>query len=88
MRSLLDLLYASAPKRKETWPVPESVFCNAGKIIILRQRGNRKRKMDRLDGLEMVICKEQDLHKVIWGDPVCHLMDVYKDRVSQLAGKS
>lgn len=88
MRSLLDLLAAPAPKRSRRWPIPENALCNAGKIVVLRQPGKRKDKMELVEGVEAVLCKESNLRGVVFGNPLCHLMDVYEERVNKLAGKS
>ncbi|CEJ92914.1 hypothetical protein VHEMI08541 [[Torrubiella] hemipterigena] len=88
MRSLLDLLAAPAPKRSRRWPIPENALCNAGKIVVLRQPGKRKDKMELAEGVEAVLCKESNLRGVVFGNPLCHLMDVYEERVNKLAGKS
>lgn len=87
MRSLLDLLAAPTPKRSMRWPVPESTLCNAGKVVVLRQLGNRKDKMELVDGVEAVLCGENNLRGVVFGNPLCHLMDVYEQRVNKLAGR-
>lgn len=37
------------------------------------------------EGVHAVTCDGNDLRGVIWGDPVCHLMKLYKDRIDMLA---
>lgn len=89
MRSLLDLLSSPAPKSSRAqWELPEGVLCNAGKIIVLRQVQDRHRdKMELVEGTEAVLCHEDDLRGIVWGDPLCHLMMVYLDRINLLAGR-
>ncbi|KND89357.1 hypothetical protein TOPH_05964 [Tolypocladium ophioglossoides CBS 100239] len=75
-----------------SWPVPAATLHNAGRIVVLRSGSphappaDRKTVEQRLDeGVVAVTCREDHLHDVTWGDPVCHLMCLYAARVEVLA---
>lgn len=91
VRSLLELLGTAPPQRITTWPIPESTLSNAGRIVVLRPEnpkgfGDKKTVEERLEeGVQAVTCREDELRGVVWGDPVCHLMRFYKERVDRLA---
>ena len=89
---------SSASGATAIWPVPVAPLSNAGRLILLRSgrgppaatRGgggeDRRSVRDRLDeGVVAVTCTDEDLRRVIWGDPVCHLMSLYAGRVEVLA---
>ncbi|KAF4998772.1 hypothetical protein FGRMN_2913 [Fusarium graminum] len=77
---------------KPTWKVPVSTLSNAGRIVVLRSGDPHAEPKDRKtvqerrkEGVLAVTCVDQDLRGVIWGDPVCHLMELYLQRVEALA---
>jgi hypothetical protein len=77
---------------KPTWKVPPCTLSNAGRIVVLRSGdprarvGDRKTVQERLsEGVSAVTCHDEDLRKVIWGDPACHLMGLYAGRIEVLA---
>jgi hypothetical protein len=86
---------SSSRTKKPKWKVPPCTLSNAGRIVVLRS-GNphakpkdRKTVRERLDeGVVAVTCHDEDLREVIWGDPVCHLMNLYAERIQVLAIRS
>jgi Lipase (class 3) len=75
------------------WPVPEATLSNAGRIVLLRSveryetRPNKKKQIhDRMnEGVVAQIISDELLRGVVWGDPVCHMMRLYKRRIEILA---
>lgn len=74
------------------WNVPPCTLSNAGRIIVLRSGDPRARLKgkktveERLnEGVVAQIATDEQLRKVIWGDPVCHLMKLYAGRLEILA---
>ncbi|KAJ6441329.1 vegetative cell wall protein gp1 [Purpureocillium lavendulum] len=79
---------ASAP----VWPVPPVTLCNAGRLVVLRSGNPRTSPTDRktvkerlAEGVVAVTCTPEQIGRVIWGDPVCHLMSLYAARIEVLA---
>lgn len=74
------------------WEVPPSALSNAGRIVVLRSgspslRKNRKETVEeRLrQGVVAQFTSDDQLRKVIWGDPLCHAMKLYAGRVEVLS---
>jgi hypothetical protein len=75
------------------WPVPEATLSNAGRIVLLRSveryetRPNKKKQIhDRMnEGVVAQMISDELLRGVVWGDPVCHMMRLYKRRIEILA---
>ncbi|KAH8805663.1 Alpha/Beta hydrolase protein [Xylogone sp. PMI_703] len=79
------------------WPVPPATLSNAGRIVLLRgatrpnenQQRSKKKKIstaDRMDeGVIAQVIDDQILRTVIWGDPMAHMMTLYKRRIEILA---
>lgn len=73
------------------WHVPESELSNAGRIVVLRSltrydgrpSPSHKHRMD--EGIVAQTVSDEQLRGVVWGDPVCHMMSLYKQRVESLA---
>ncbi|KAL2670597.1 hypothetical protein Neosp_014385 [[Neocosmospora] mangrovei] len=77
------------------WNVPPCTLSNAGRLVILRTGDPRAKPKDRKtvseridEGVVAVTCLEEQLRDVIWGDPVCHLMSLYAERIEVLAVRS
>ncbi|RCI16158.1 hypothetical protein L249_1814 [Ophiocordyceps polyrhachis-furcata BCC 54312] len=92
VKSLLALLASPPPPLPPPpqyptptfWPVPPSTLSNAGHIVVLRGDVSAVDGR-RVEAVEAVTCREDQLRGVIWGDPVCHWMSVYAARVETLA---
>lgn len=75
------------------WPVPDLVFSNAGRLVLLRgvekkgaERTRKKKLQDRMDeGVVAQMITDEILRDVIWGDPVLHMMKLYARRIEVLA---
>jgi hypothetical protein len=88
-KSHLAPIPSSAPR----WKVPDLIYSNAGKLILLRGLENkaaqpsRKRTIeDRMqEGVVAQIVTDEQLRDVIWGDPVLHMMKLYTRRIEVLA---
>lgn len=76
-----------------TWKVPENKLSCAGRIVVLRsgdpkarQKGRKRTVEERLnEGVVAQITSDEQLRKVIWGDPVAHVMRLYAGRIETLA---
>ncbi|KAF2015539.1 alpha/beta-hydrolase [Aaosphaeria arxii CBS 175.79] len=64
-----------------TWPIPATTLSPAGRLIVLRKRPGGKDE----DDVEAVTVDDDMLRKVVYGDPVKHMMGVYRRRVECLA---
>ena len=75
-----------------TWSLPPSTLSSAGRIVVLRS-GDPKARLkgkktveERLnEGVVAHIATDEQLRKVVWGDPVCHVMRLYAGRIETLA---
>jgi hypothetical protein len=74
------------------WRVPPSTLSNAGRIVVLRS-GTPHAKFKRTktveerlgEGVVAQVASDEKLRGVIWGDPVCHVMNLYAARIEVLA---
>lgn len=74
------------------WSLPPSTLSSAGRIVVLRS-GDPKARLkgkktveERLnEGVVAHIATDEQLRKVVWGDPVCHVMRLYAGRIETLA---
>ena len=84
---------APVPSVAPRWKVPDLIYSNAGRLILLRgveKKGAeplRKKKIeDRMDeGVVAQMITDEQLRDVIWGDPVLHMMKLYSRRIEVLA---
>lgn len=67
------------------WNVPATTLSTAGRLIILRQRAGTRRGED---DVEAVTVEDDILRTVVYGDPLKHMMEIYKTRVERLAVKA
>ena len=68
-------------RQKLWWDVPPATLSNAGRLVVLRVP---KGKSER-DAVTANIVSDEDLRKVVFGDPIMHQMSVYRRRVEALA---
>jgi len=61
------------------WEVPEGTLSNAGRLVVLR---------DGKGGVKAETTCDQELRRVVFGDPVMHMMKVYAQRVETLATRA
>jgi len=82
----------SSSSKPPIWNVPASTLSSPGRIIVLRS-GDPKARLkgkktveERLnEGVVAHIATDEQLRKVVWGDPVCHVMRLYAGRIETLA---
>jgi hypothetical protein len=78
------------------WNVPEAQLSNAGRLVLLRgverpgSRSDSKKKeksiQERMDeGVVAQMITDDLLRGVVFGDPVCHMMGLYRRRLEVLA---
>ena len=63
------------------WDIPPTTLSAAGRLVILRRRAGKKDD----DDVEAVTVDDELLRTVVYGDPVKHMMGLYKRRVERLA---
>ncbi|CAK4034319.1 unnamed protein product [Lecanosticta acicola] len=69
----------AAQKLPCRWEVPPATLSNAGRLVLLRETPGKER------AVEAVQVTDQQLRTVVFGDPDMHRMDLYKQRVDELA---
>ena len=69
---------ARKPPRPVPWPVPDATLSNAGRLVLLRERPGKPSVS------EAVPIEDEQLRKVIFGDPAMHQMALYKRRIDEL----
>ncbi|KAM3416946.1 hypothetical protein BST61_g8533 [Cercospora zeina] len=62
------------------WEVPPATLSNAGRMVLLREKPGSKRR-----AVEAVQVTDEELRDVIFGDPEMHRMELYKQRIDELA---
>ena len=65
------------------WPVTQGTLSNAGKLVVLRVRENTPE-----DSVTAEVTSDEQLRRVVFGDPIMHMMKVYARRVELLATKA
>ncbi|KAK1998022.1 alpha/beta-hydrolase [Colletotrichum falcatum] len=83
---------SSRKSRKPVWHLPPSTLSSPGRIVVLRSGDpkarvkDRKTVAERLDeGVIAQTATDEELRRVVWGDPVCHVMRLYSGRIETLA---
>lgn len=69
--------YAAAP----AWPIPVCSLAPAGRLVVLRQKAKGRGE----DDVEAVTVEEEVLRNVVFGDPLKHMMSVYRKRIEGVA---
>ncbi|RMZ74962.1 hypothetical protein DV737_g5586, partial [Chaetothyriales sp. CBS 132003] len=72
-------------KQKFWWDVPMATLSNAGRLVVLRVPKGRKGKRTEEGAVTASVVSDEQLRKVIFGDPLMHSMGVYQERVEALA---
>ncbi|EFQ25981.1 vegetative cell wall protein gp1 [Colletotrichum graminicola M1.001] len=82
----------SRRRRRPVWNLPPSTLSSPGRIVVLRSGDpkarvkDRKTVAERLDeGVVAQTVTDEELRRVVWGDPVCHVMRLYSGRIETLA---
>jgi hypothetical protein len=88
--SRLDLTLKPAKSRtnlrqdlahKLWWDVPPATLSNAGRLVALRVPKGKTES----EGVGAFIVSDDELRKVVFGDPIMHQMGVYRRRIEALA---
>jgi len=66
------------------WRVPDADLSMGGRVIILRPKAMAREP----DDIEAVTVEDELLRDVIFGDPVCHSMELYARRIEILATRA
>lgn len=75
---------SSALSSAPTWNIPPCTLSTAGRLVVLRQRAGGRGE----DDVEAVTVDEDVLREVVYGDPLKHMMTLYKSRIERLAVKA
>ncbi|ETN39737.1 uncharacterized protein HMPREF1541_05963 [Cyphellophora europaea CBS 101466] len=70
-------------RQKLWWDVPPATLSNAGRLVALRVAKNDGRPESESIGAFVV--RDEELRKVVFGDPIMHQMSVYRRRIEALA---
>lgn len=80
---------------KPAWKLPPGTLSNAGRIVVLRSGDPKRAKKSGSDrrtveerlneGVVAQVVTDQQLRRVVWGDPAAHLMRLYAGRIETLA---
>ncbi|KAK2038400.1 alpha/beta-hydrolase [Colletotrichum somersetense] len=83
---------SSRGRTRPVWHLPPSTLSSPGRIVVLRSGDpkarvkDRKTVSERLDeGVVAQTATDEELRRVVWGDPVCHVMRLYSGRIETLA---
>ena len=75
---------ATAPIAPEPlWHIPPGSLSNAGRLIVLRAGPS-----GREDDVAAVVTSDQQLRRIVYGDPLMHMMKIYARRVEVLATRA
>ncbi|KAL0466144.1 hypothetical protein QR685DRAFT_575741 [Neurospora intermedia] len=86
--------HTSSSSSGPTWKLPASTLSCAGRLVVLRSgdpksrlKGKGKTVEERLNEgvVAHVVASEEMLRGVVWGDPLMHVMKLYKGRIETLA---
>lgn len=67
--------------QKLWWDVPPATLSNAGRLVALRVARGKSES----DGIGAFVVTDEELRKVVFGDPIMHQMGVYRRRIEALA---
>ena len=68
-----------------TWTLPTTTLSTAGRLIVIRDKPG---KHAQAEDIEAVTVDDQLLRTVVYGDPLKHMMSLYKRRVELLATRA
>jgi hypothetical protein len=85
--SLLKLYAAPVPKKGEmkSWSLPDNTLSLAGRVIVLR---TRRGIVGKEQPVEACVVTDEMLRRLIYGDPVMHMMKLYARRIEELATRA
>ncbi|KAF9736973.1 hypothetical protein PMIN06_004112 [Paraphaeosphaeria minitans] len=70
------------------WPLVPCTLSNAGRLIVLREKGWDGSESAGEEEVEAVTVDDEMLRAVVYGDPVKHQMSLYKRRVECIATRA
>lgn len=76
------------------WPVPLATLSVAGRVVVLRPRGGTPvtgysgQDSAAEDHVEACISSDEQLRTVVFGDPLMHMMSLYRRRIEVLATRA
>ena len=82
------------PYSNSVWRVPSAILSNAGRLVVLRTMTSSTTTAaamsakDSQDNVQAFITTDDDLRKVVYGDPMMHQMRLYFQRIEALATKA
>ncbi|KAF2875151.1 Alpha/Beta hydrolase protein [Massariosphaeria phaeospora] len=76
-KTSLNTTSSAAP----SWPIPSCTLSPAGRLVVLRVKGDGGGE----DDVEAVTVDDEVLRRVVYGDPLKHMMALYKSRVEGIA---
>lgn len=77
---------SNAAASSATWTMPPTTLSTAGRLIVIRHRNGNIKAHE--DDIEAVTVDDELLRTVVYGDPVMHMMTLYKKRVEVLATRA
>ena len=63
------------------WRLPPSTLSNAGRLVLLRT----EKKANGEERVKACITTDEQLRDAVFGDPICHSMKLYAQRIEELA---
>lgn len=73
-----------SPRAVPSWRIPRTKFSLSGSLILLRRKVGGQGRND----IEACLTDNEMLQKVVFGDPSCHSIGLYVDRIKCLAKKA
>ena len=80
----------STTSKAPSWPIPSCALSPAGRLVVMRPKGGGASSMIGFgeEDIEAITVDDQMLRNVVYGDPVKHMMRLYRKRVETLATKA
>jgi hypothetical protein len=70
-----------------TYPIAPGSLSPAGRLIVLRKKPG-SRSVNRDEDIEAVTVEDEIMRNIVYGDPMMHVMKLYKKRVESIATKA
>ena len=77
--------------RSSDWKIPPAHLSLAGQLVVLRRKSNDKDVLAKMGSLHMesedveaCLTTDEDVRKVVFGDPAMHMMSIYARRIGQV----
>ncbi|OCL13659.1 alpha/beta-hydrolase [Glonium stellatum] len=66
------------------WKIPPSTLSTAGRLVLLRIKPGAVGEQN----IEACVVTDEQLREVVFGDPMCHMMNLYANRIEILATRA